>query len=448
MHYRVYQTDQLEGTVTVPPSKSHTLRAILFASLARGESVIRDYLMSPDTDAMINACRLLGAEIKIIDANNIKKNTNNHNVNSNKLLITGVASQPELPNNVIDAGNSGQVLRFIAAVASLTSGYVVLTGDASIRNNRPIQPILNGLKQLNVFAESCQNNGTAPIIIKGPHQGGVCTLNGEDSQPVSGLLIASAFAKNKTIINVEDPGEKPWIDLTLAWFKQLGIGYQRNHYQQYIVDGHAQYNGFDYTVPGDFSAALFPIAAALITNSAISLQPLDMQDSQGDKAFINTLTAMGAVFAIDEKAKSITVEKNNNAFGKMKRVKKIDINPFIDALPMLTVLGCYSQTTVTITNAAIARRKESDRLSAITKELTKMGGKIKEFPDGLVIEPARLKSAIVESHRDHRIAMALAVAGLSAQGETIIRDTACVAKSYPHFVPEMRKIGAQIEEIK
>jgi 3-phosphoshikimate 1-carboxyvinyltransferase len=427
MNYKI-KPSALHGNITIPPSKSHTLRAILFASLASGKSIIRNYLHSPDTYAMIQACQLLGAQIT---------------VDAQQLIIIGTGGKPHTPNNVIDAGNSGQVLRFIAAVAALTSGYTILTGDHSIRTNRPIQPLLDGLKQLNVFAVSTQNNGYAPIIVKGPLQGGITTLNGEDSQPVSGLLIACAFAGNKTIINVKNPGEKPWIDLTLDWFKRLGIHYQRHDYTQYELSGNANYAGFEYTVPGDFSSCAFPLVAALLTHSEITLNNLDMNDVQGDKALIFALQEMGATIAIDDNQKSVHVKKTNRLVGKI-----IDCNHFIDAVPILAVVGCFAENETVIQGAAIARKKESDRLSAITQELNKMGAHIIERDDALIIKPAPLVGAKLYSHQDHRIAMALTIAGLSAKGETTIENTACVDKSYPNFVESLQHLGALVEVVR
>lgn len=424
MHYKI-NPSKLTGSITIPPSKSHTLRAILFASLAHGNSIIRHYLPSPDTTAMIHACQLLGATIEI---------------EAHQLTIRGTNGQPHTPNNIIDAGNSGQVLRFIAALSALTPGYTVITGDQSIRTNRPIQPLLDGLTGLHVFAESTQQNGTAPIMIKGPLLGGKTTLNGEDSQPVSGLLMAAAFAKQKTIIEVIHPGETPWIDLTLSWFKKLNIPYQQRDYTYYEMMGNAQYDGFDYTVPGDFSSCAFPLAAALITQSDILLKNLDMTDVQGDKALIAALQAMGA---------KIEVTENN-----VLRIHPVDtlggqtmnVNHIIDAVPILAVIACFAEQDVILTGAAIARQKESDRLAAIRCELNKMQANITELADGLIIKPSRLQGACVSSHNDHRIAMALAIAGLAAQGETVVEDIDCVNKSYPQFAQAFQQLNAAIYE--
>lgn len=412
----------LHGKITIPPSKSHTLRAILFASLADGRSVIHHYLPSPDTNAMIKACQLLGAEITVSDQH---------------LTIVGTRGQPITPEDVIDAGNSGQVLRFVAAVAGLTSGYTIITGDHSVRTNRPVKPLLDGLSLLNVFAVSAQGNDSAPIIIKGPLQGGVTRLDGEDSQPVSALLIASAFAKQSTVIHVDNPGEKPWVELTLDWFRRLGIVYECQDYTQYTVAGNATYSGFEYVVPGDFSSCAFPLAAALLTGSELQLHNLDMSDAQGDKALIHALQDMGAVIDINEADKMLHVKPSPVLVGRT-----IDVNHYIDAVPILAVMGCFAKGETVITGAAIARQKESDRLAAITYALRKMGANIQELEDGLIINPAQLVGATVPSFEDHRIAMALAVAGLSAQGETIIENTRCVEKSYPNFVASMQILGA------
>ena len=415
----------LQGSITIPSSKSHTLRAILFASLAKGKSVIHQALPSPDTQAMIQACRLLGADIT---------------ANEQCLTIIGINGKPRTPDNIIDAGNSGQVCRFVAAVASLSPGYTVITGDASVRHSRPVQPLLDGLSGLGVLAVSTQGNGSAPIIVKGPLQGGVTTLNGEDSQPVSGLLMASAFAKEKTIINVTNPGEKPWVDVTLHWFTRLGIEYQRQDYTQYTLPGNARIEGFEYTVPGDFSSCAFPLVAALITHSEITLHNIDMHDIQGDKALIFALQNMGAIIEINEAKKTLCVKKSTHFTGKT-----IDVNQYIDAVPILAVMGCTARGETVITGAAIARKKESDRLFSITQGLQKMGAQIIEQPDGLVLQPTTLKGAHVSSYHDHRIAMALSVAALIAQGETVIENTACVDKSYPGFVETLQALGASIE---
>ncbi|NGX51330.1 MAG: 3-phosphoshikimate 1-carboxyvinyltransferase [Chlamydiae bacterium] len=413
----------LSGTLQIPPSKSHTQRAILFALLAEGKSTIQGYLQSPDTLAMVEAVKTLGAEVEMTP---------------DRIEIRGVGPELTAATDVIDAGNSGQVLRFIGGLAALIPTYTVITGDHSIRHNRPITPLLSALSQLGVFAESMQQNGRAPIIIKGPMVGGRVELDGGDSQAVSGLIIASCFAKNPTEIHVVNPGEKPWIDLTLHWLDFLGMPYENHDYRRYLIPGQNRYKGFEITPPGDLSSMAFPLAAALITNSSLTLKNVDMNDVQGDKKIALLLTRMGADITIESGAIQI-------AKGEPLRGARLDINDTIDAIAILAVIGCFSKGETVLFNAATARGKESDRIHAITTELKKMGADIEERRAGLIIRPSQLKGADLESYGDHRIALALSVAALGAEGESTLSGAECISKTYPTFARDMQEVGANIK---
>lgn len=423
-NYRVVAS-KLHGSLAIPASKSHTLRAILFAALAKGTSRIEQHLTSPDTQAMIDAVRLLGAKVDI---------------QPNFLEIEGTAGKVQPAEDVIQCGNSGIVLRFIGALAGLLPQYTILTGDTSIRHNRPVLPLLNGLQQLGAFATSSRGDSYAPILIKGPLTKSQATLDGQDSQPVSGLIIAGAFAPYPIELNVLNPGEKPWIDLTLDWLTRLGIPYEAHDYTSYRLKGNAEIHAFGYTVPGDFSTSAFPIAAALLTDSELTLHAIDMNDCQGDKKLIAILEKMGARFDIDEKKRTLTVLKG----ARLKGVE-IDINDCIDALPILAVISCFAEGTTQIVNGSIARAKESDRLTSIAQELKKMGAHLEEQPDGLVIHHSTLNGAELHSHNDHRLAMALTVAALATRSPSLISGVQCIAKSYPNFFEEFSAIGAEIE---
>ena len=208
------------------------------------------------------------------------------------------------------------------------------------------------------------------------------------------------------------------------------------------MQGHTSFDGFEYVVPGDFSSAAFPIVAALITNSGITINNIDMDDVQGDKEIIPVLQKMGAQFEIDQKNRILQVKPNSTLQGR-----EVDINNFVDAITIMAVVGCFATGETRITGAAIAKKKECDRLACITRELTKMGADIQETADGLIIHPKPLKGTMVESFHDHRMVMSLAVAALAAQGETRIEDVACVAKSYPGFLLDMQKLGAEIKTL-
>lgn len=412
----------LKGIAKIPPSKSQTLRALVFATLSSGTSIIRNYLPSPDTEAMVRACRLLGASIdQFPDA----------------LEVKGGLHPAE---DVIDAGNSGIVLRFISAIGALIPAYTIITGDDSIRHRRIVKPLLEGLTQLGAFATSSRGDGFAPVIVKGPLKGGTALIEGIDSQPVSALLIASALAPHSTELYVTDPGEKPWVKVTLSWFDRLGIAYENHDFERYILPGNSSIKPFEYTVAADWSSALYPIVAAMITESEVTLEGLDFSDPQGDKAVIELLQKMGAQLEIDPLHQRLTVHPGSCLQGGI-----IDVDSFIDAITLLPVLACFAKDKTEFIGGRVARHKECDRIAAIVTELKKMGAKVEERPDGVVVEPSTLKGALTFSYADHRMAMSLAVAGLAAEGETSISDAGVVAKSFPGFFDLLRHLGARLE---
>jgi 3-phosphoshikimate 1-carboxyvinyltransferase len=421
--YLVKETT-LSGKIVIPSSKSHTMRSILFGTLGNGKSIIHRYLPSSDTQAMIEACRLFGATI---------------NVTLEYIEIEGVKGIIQYAKDIIHAGNSGIVLRFCSALGALGFHPIVITGDHSIKHCRPMQTLLDALSQLKVSATSMRGDGFAPIIVHGPIQPGKITISGEDSQPVSALLIASAFAKGPIDICVKNPGERPWVALTLKWFDKLRIPYENKAYKDFRLLGNARYPGFEYTVPGDFSSAAFPIAAALVTRSEITIENLDMADSQGDKALISVFQKMGADIIIEEHSKILRVRKSSSLFGIT-----IDINNFIDAITILAVVACFAEGKTVIYNGAIAKQKECNRIQCIATELKKMGANITESEDGLEIRQSSLKGAEVQSYNDHRMAMSLVVAALGAEGKTVISSIECISKTFPTFMRDFNMLGANI----
>jgi 3-phosphoshikimate 1-carboxyvinyltransferase len=422
--HAIINPGKISGQVSPPPSKSQTLRAMIFAMLAKGKSTIYNYLPSPDTLAMISAIQSYGVALKTF-----KK----------KMEINGLGGELSPPKDIIDAQNSGIILRFIGAIAALNNTFSIITGDSSIQKNRVIHPLLDGLRQLNVYAESLNSDGHPPIIVKGPIQPNKISIDGQDSQPISALLIATSFAKGPSEILVKNPGETPWIDLTLSWFDRFHLKYENHHYIRYKISGGAKIKGFEIKIPSDFSSIAFPIAAALITNSEIMINNIDFDEEGGDKKFIEGIKMLGAKIEIDKKKKNLQVLKS----GKL-RGTSIDINDFIDSLPILGVLGCFCQGKTYLTNASQARFKESNRIAATTLELKKMQAKIEEREDGIVVEKSDLIGAIVNSHNDHRIAMSLCIAALGASGTTTINNVSCIDKSYPSFFEDLKKINVNL----
>jgi len=409
---------KVAGELVIPPSKSQTLRAILFAALGDGKSRIDRFLHSPDVSAMIEAMKLFGATI---------------DVQRETLRIDGIGALRAPVRDVIQCGNSGIVLRFLGAVASLLPTYTVLTGDESIRSRRPIAPLIEGLQGLGALAVSARNDNFAPLIVRGPWIHKTTTLDGADSQPVSGLLIAGALAPGGIELNVRNPGEMPWIEMTLHWFRKLGI-----RYEGYKVFGGETIRPFEYAVPGDFSTAAFPIAAALLTDSELTLHELDWNEPQGDKAFISIVQQMGA--RVEISGRTVTVRRG----GKLRGCT-IDVNQCIDALPVLAVLGCKAEGTTKLVNGHIARHKESDRVAEMAFALRAMGASVEEKPDGLEICQSRLKGTELSCANDHRIALALATAALNAEGPTTLHGTECAAKTYSNWETDFRNLGVRIE---
>ncbi|MCH9633801.1 MAG: 3-phosphoshikimate 1-carboxyvinyltransferase [Chlamydiae bacterium] len=421
----IIQPSKLQGEIDLPTSKSHSIRSIIFASLAKGKSRLYKLLDSPDIEQALKACQMMGAKITY----------------TNEFIeIEGTNGTFNPPEGDIDSGNSGQVLRFIGALAALGHGRTTLTGDESVRTNRPVKPLLDALNALGASAKSVLENDCAPIVIEGPACAGKVTVKGEDSQPVSGILMLAAFLEGETEITVKKAGEKPWIDLTLSWFDRMHIPFEKKGYSYYKIKGKNTLQPFEYVVPGDFSSAAFPVAAAFATKSTLTLKNIDMDEVQGDKKFFDALNKMGATFNYNATKKEMLVDGTQPLKGC-----ELDVNDYIDAITILAVIGCLAEGTTTIKNAAIARKKESDRISCICKELKKMNAEIEETPDGLIVKKSELRDATVESHDDHRIAMSLTIAGLFAKGTTIIQNIHCIKKSYPSFVDHLSHLGAEIK---
>ncbi len=412
---------KLSGTVRVPTSKSQTMRALLFALLSEGEVEVFHALDSPDTNCLLRTARLLGVEWKR---------------EGEKLTLFGVGGKWKVPEEPLHVGESGIQLRFLAALVATRDFPVEIVGDASLEEKRPVVDLVEGLRQLGVEVTYLGREGYAPLRIQGPLLPGTVQIEGRDSQPVSSLLIASAFSPGERVIQVGDPGELPWVDLTLKWLKRFSVEVERDGYSVYRVKGGASVPGFQYTVPGDFSSAAFPAAAALLTQSELTIENIDWEDPQGDKAFFDVVEKMGAKLTRNESSLQLHVSK-------LKAVE-VDLDSMIDALPVLAVMAACSEGTSRLYNARSAREKECDRLRACAESLRKMGAIVREGEDFLEIEGGALSGCRLSSYLDHRMAMALTVAGLAASGTTEIEEIECVKKTFPHFAETFQRLGAEI----
>ncbi|HON05002.1 MAG TPA: 3-phosphoshikimate 1-carboxyvinyltransferase [Candidatus Ratteibacteria bacterium] len=426
MKFIVKKTKSLTGTAEIPGSKSHTIRAIVIASLAQGQSKIFKPLESEDTMAAVNACKCLGAEI---------------NTEKKYWTIKGFSGTPLIPSSgYLDLKNSGTSFNLICGVVSLGHFEVILDGDNSLRS-RPVEPLLTALRNIGAQAVSINGNGKPPVKIKGRIKGGETTVDGINSQFLSSLLISSPLADNNTEITAVNLHEKPYVKMTLRWLDEQKIHYEKNEdLSHFIVWGNQSYRPFKKRIPGDWSSATFPLVAAAITKSEILIKGLDLNDDQGDKKVIDYLRNAGAV--INNSPEGIRIK------GDMLKGLEIDLNETPDALPALSVMGCMAEGITVLKNVQQARIKETDRISVMSEELTKMGADIKEMEDGLIIRKSNLKGTTVDGHKDHRVVMALTLAGLIAEGTTIITTAESVSVTFPGFLEMMKNLGANIEVVK
>ena len=414
------------GTITIPASKSHTIRGLLMATLAEGRSALLRPLHSTDTLSCVDACRALGAHIDTDDGS--------------EWLVTGTAGRPTAPADSVDVGNSGTTLYLAMSVAALASGLTRFVGDEQIQR-RSATPLLQALRELGATAESEEPGGCAPLTVGGGVNGGLLTVECPTSQYLSSLLIACPLARGDTTIIVPELNEAPYVAITLSWLDILGIRYTAaDDFSKFIIPGRQHYSRFQRTIPADFSSATFFLVAAAITGSSLTLRGLDMHDAQGDKAVVGMLKKMGCTVTTD--ADGLTIQGPARLQGAT-----FDLNATPDALPAMAVAGCFAEGETRLVNVPQARIKETDRIAVMAKELASLGATVQELPDGLIIRGRWLHGGQVNGHDDHRIVMAMAVAGLAAQGPITVTSAESAGVTFPGFAELLASVGAQVEQL-
>ncbi|MFW5915210.1 MAG: 3-phosphoshikimate 1-carboxyvinyltransferase [Planctomycetota bacterium] len=414
---------KLSGSVTIPGSKSHTIRALIFGLLAAGESRIDRPLDSNDTRSCVEVCRQLGADVDTSG--------------SQRWRIRGVDGQPHVPDGPVDVGNSGTTLFLTMSAAAHCEKMVEFTGDEQTQN-RDAGPLLRALAELGATAYSRRDDGCAPLVVGGGLTGGSVSIECPTSQYLSSLLVGYPLATNETDITAPLLHEKPYVRMTCQWLDELGIQYEcEETLQRFKIPGRQSYPAFKRAIPGDFSSATFFLVAAAITGSELQLYGLDVTDSQGDKAVIGMLERMGCEIGVTESG--LRIQGPDRLMGAV-----FDLNATPDALPAMAVAGCVAEGTTELTNVPQARLKETDRLEVMNRELGKMGANIEEKADGLVIQGGQLSGAELDGHSDHRVIMALSIAGLAAEGQTTVNSAEAVAITFPTFPELMRDVGAEI----
>lgn len=426
----------IRGVARAPPSKSYTHRAILAAGYSSG-ALVRDPLVSADPRATARAVREFGGDV---------------NESENAFEIGGFAGRPDVPADVIDCANSGTTMRLVTATAALADGLTVLTGDESLRS-RPQGPLLDAISQLGGRAESTRRNGQAPLVIEGPISGGTVSIPGDvSSQYITALLMAGAITEEGIEIELEtELKSAPYVDITLELLSEFGVeaepvdsvdGVRSAGASGFRVPGDQSYEPRDgeYRVPGDFSSISYLLAAGVLAADDLSIRGAQ-PSAQGDTAIVDIVERMGGEVGWDRENGRIEASKSD-----LSGIT-VDVGDTPDLLPTIAVLGAAADGETRITNAEHVRYKETDRVSAMATELERLGAVVEEYEDELAIDggASELSGTAVEGHDDHRIVMALSVAGLVAEGETTVRGAEHVDISFPDFFEVLYDLGATIE---
>jgi 3-phosphoshikimate 1-carboxyvinyltransferase len=412
------------ATVRPPGSKSITNRALVCAALARGESRLMGTLDSEDTRVMIESLRRLG----IVVDDSITA----------ELRLRGC--EGKLPAREADlfVGNSGTTIRFLTALVALGEGRYRLDGVPRMRE-RPIQDLLAALAELGVDAQSENGDGCPPVVVRAQGlPGGAATIRGNvSSQFLSGLLMASPCAARDVELTIaEQLVSQPYVEMTRQVMSAFGVdvasGQTAAGQQRYTIATGQRYEGRDYQVEPDASAASYFWAAAAIAGGRVAVEGLHRDSLQGDVAFCECLRQMGCRIEYGE--------NRITAVGGELRGIDVDMGAISDTVQTLAAVALFASGPTTIRGVAHIRHKETDRIAALASELGKLGAAVEERPDGLRIEPGELRPAEIETYDDHRMAMSLALVGLKTPGVTILNPR-CVEKTYPRFFEDLARLG-------
>jgi len=415
------EKSRISGQLVCPSNKSYSHRAIFLASLAGNNSKVENVLNSADITATIEACKKFGAEIEIQNSSIIIKNPIN--------LGTNV---PE-----INTENSGTTIRIASGIASLFSNEIILTGDESLKK-RPMQPLLDALESIGAHCQSI--DGKPPIKIRGKILGGDVTIPGNlSSQFVSSLFICAPLTEKGINLNIEgNLVSKPYLDATIATMRKFGVTVQTLiPYKRYNITPQI-YKDASFTVPIDFSSLALLLSAAVLNGEEIIIKGDLGTLPQGDEVFLDILEQLGVTVIINEdEIKIKSPEKLNGG--------KFDLSNSPDLLPPLAILSLNTSNPIEITNVKHARLKETDRIAIVSREIIKLGIKVQEKEDGLILESTEnLNGAELNSENDHRLFMAFCIAGMYV-GDCTVSDPESVNVSYPNFIEEMNNLGAKIK---
>ncbi|MFC1965402.1 3-phosphoshikimate 1-carboxyvinyltransferase [Chloroflexota bacterium] len=408
---------EIKGKVVVPSSKSYTIRGLICAALARGESEIVNPLSSDDTEASISVLEKIGVRIR--------------QGKSSWQVIGGDFREPDTE---LFCRESAATLRFMTAVCSLVPGQCLLTSAPSL-SQRPIKPLIQALRQLGVDCHY-QEDEASIFVSGGRFRGGTTELPGNiSSQFISALLLISPFANESTKIRLITPLEsQPFVLMTLECLKQFGIVVNSSQDLREFETLSQIYKPIKYIVEGDWSSASYLLALGALSRQ-VEVEHLNPASLQGDKIILDFLKDMGALVTVGEN--SITVK------GAKLRAIRANLVDCIDLLPTVAVLAAAAEGASELTGIERARLKESNRVASVKEGLERMGIEVKEEENRLTITGSPVKGTVIDSKGDHRIAMAFSLLGTVA-GETVIYGAECVSKTYPEYWDTLKSIGGEV----
>ena len=414
------EKSQLNGEIVCPSSKSYTHRAIFLAALSDGKSIVKEALYSADTRATIDACKTFGVDVH----------------ESGDIISIDNSINLEGEGGIIDVVNSGTTIRIATAIAAISPNKTILSGDSSIKK-RPMRPLLDSLESLG--AKCISDDGKPPITVSGTIKGGEVEIIGDvSSQFISALLIIAPRLQNGLELNIEgNIVSKPYIDSTIASMEKFGVEVETiEKYKKYKIE-HQTYKPTEFSVPSDFSNLALLLSATVLIGNDVSIK-ISMGDlPQGDELFIDILEKMGVIVTLQNNIISLKTPAKLDG-------GKFDLGNTPDLLPPLAILVLKSQNPIWIYNVAHARFKETDRIKIIAREIKKIGVRVEEKDDGIILyPPENITSAQLDSENDHRLFMAFCICGLYIGGCEVTNPES-IEVSYPNFISDLSKIGGNI----
>ena len=437
MERRVRRPSAVGGEVTPPGDKSISHRAAILNSLANGTARVTNFAPGADCASTLSCLRALGVRIETVSAN--PPTIEIHGV--------GVMGFTE-PDTVLDAGNSGTTMRLLTGLLAGQAFFTVITGDASLCS-RPMGRVIHPLRLMGARIYGRNRDTLAPLAIKGQELHGLdYTLPVASAQIKSAMLIAGLFSQQKGRTVVREPAVSR--DHTERMLRAMGVKVTAEGPVVTLMPPAAPPKAIDVHVPGDISsAAYWLVLGAIHPNARVRIKGTGVNPTR--TGIIDVLLKMGARLKV-ENERVINNEPVADLVVESSELTATDIGGdlvprLIDEVPVLAVAACLARGTTVIKDAAELRVKETDRIAFLVAELSKMGANVEELPDGIIIRGGgKLNGAKCSSHGDHRMAMALGVAGVVADGETLIEDAQVVDISYPGFWQELERLTAHLAE--